>query len=148
MSANKLDNPKSVLHIRNAQLSDVQAICDLTNRVYTGTGMHGYSQGAVTGQINNFPAGQFVVTVNDKVVGYCATFIISSENALKPHTWAEVTGNGYASTHDPKGDWLYGMEVCVDPDYRGYRLGQRPVDDQRVQGVWQYGLRSLFAIEQ
>ena len=131
MSANKLDNPKSVLHIRNAQLSDVQAICDLTNRVYTGTGMHGYSQGAVTGQINNFPAGQFVVTVNDKVVGYCATFIISSENALKPHTWAEVTGNGYASTHDPKGDWLYGMEVCVDPDYRGYRLGQRLYNERK-----------------
>lgn len=131
MPDNKLENPKSVLRIRNAQLSDVADICDLTSRVYAGTGMHGYSQGAVTGQINNFPNGQFVITVNEKIVGYCATLIISSETALKPHTWAEVTGNGYASTHDPKGDWLYGMEVCVDPDYRGYRLGQRLYNERK-----------------
>ena len=111
--------------IRNAALSDVNAICNLSERVYAGTGMYGYSPGAVTGQINHFPQGQFVITVDEKVVGYCATFRISEDAVLKPHTWEEVTGNGYASRHNPNGEWLYGMEVSVDPDYRGYRLGQR-----------------------
>lgn len=126
-----LSNPKSQLHIRNAKLSDVTSICDLTSRTYVGTGMHGYTEGAVTGQINNFPAGQFVITVDEKVVGYCATFIISGKDALRPHTWAEITGNGYASRHNPKGDWLYGMEVCVDPEYRGYRLGNRLYNERK-----------------
>ena len=126
-----LSNPSSKLIVRNANLSDIAAITDLSSRVYAGTGMHGYSEGAITGQINNFPQGQFVILVDDKVVGYCATFRISEAIGLKPHTWAEITGNGYASRHDPKGDWLYGMEVCVDPEYRGYRLGQRLYNERK-----------------
>ena len=128
---NTLSNPKSQLHVRNATPEDIDAICDLTSRVYKGSGMHGYSEGMITGQINTFPQGQFVVLVNDKVVGYCATFIIAEKLALKPHTWTEITGNGYLSRHDPKGDWLYGMEVCVDPEYRGYRLGNRLYNERK-----------------
>ena len=127
----KLANQSSKLIIRNAKPSDVPAITRLSSRVYVGTGMYGYSEGAVMGQINNFPDGQFVILVDEKVVGYCATFRISEQIGLKPHTWAEITGNGYASRHDPNGDWLYGMEVCVDPEYRGYRLGQRLYNERK-----------------
>jgi len=126
-----LSNPASKLIIRNAQLSDVPAIAQLSSRVYAGTGMHGYTEGPLTGQINNFPQGQFVILVDDKIVGYCATFRISEAIGLQAHTWTEITGNGYASRHDPQGDWLYGMEVCVDPDYRGYRLGQRLYNERK-----------------
>ena len=129
--SNTLSNQSSKLSIRNAELGDIPAINDLTTRAYKGTGMHGYSEGALTGQINNFPAGQFVILVDDRVVGYCATFRIKESIGLKPHSWAEITGNGYASRHDPAGDWLYGMEVCVDPDYRGYRLGQRLYNERK-----------------
>ena len=128
---NGLANPKSQLHVRNATLDDVKAICELTSKVYAGTGMYGYPEGAITGQINTFKDGQFVITVDDKVVGYCATFLIKERLAKKLHTWTEITGNGYASRHDPHGDWLYGMEVCVDPDYRGYRLGQRLYNERK-----------------
>ena len=126
--ANSLDG---VLRIRNATLADVPAICRLSDRVYADAGMRGYSEGAVTGQINIFPEGQFVITTGDQIVGYCATFRTSGDIALKPHTWVEITGNGYASRHDPRGNWLYGMEVCVDPDYRGYRLGQRLYNERK-----------------
>jgi predicted amidohydrolase/GNAT superfamily N-acetyltransferase len=129
--ANRLSNIRSQLLVRQAQLADVPAIVELTVRAYAGTGMNGYSPGAITGQINNFPPGQFVVTVDDNVVGYCSTFKISGKLALKPHTWEEITGNGYASRHDITGDWLYGMEVCVDPEYRGYRIGQRLYNERK-----------------
>ena len=126
-----LSNLSSKLLVRNAKKEDIPGICELTKRVYAGTGMYGYSQGAVTGQLNNFPDGQFVVTTDNKIVGYCATFILSEKLALKSHTWAEITGNGYASRHDPDGQWLYGMEVCVDPDYQGYRIGQRLYNERK-----------------
>ncbi len=126
-----LKNPTSRLSVRNATLADVTAIADLTTRAYEGTGMRGYPEGLINGQINNFPDGQFVATMDDKVVGYCATFRIGGDIALKPHTWAEITGMGYASRHDPEGEWLYGMEVCVDPEYRGYRLGQRLYNERK-----------------
>ena len=126
-----LENPRSRLRVRNATRRDIPAIAALSARVYAGSGMQGYSEGLLTGQINNFPDGQFVAVVDDQVVGYCATFRVSEALGLQPHTWAEITGNGYASRHDPDGDWLYGMEVCVDPDYRGYRIGQRLYNERK-----------------
>ncbi len=130
-SSATLNNPKSRLTVRNATIKDVSAIAGLTSRVYANTGMQGHNEGALTGQINNFPAGQFVVLVDEKVVGFCSTFRIAERHALKAHTWVEITGNGYASRHDPDGDWLYGLEVCVDPDFRGYRLGQRLYNERK-----------------
>lgn len=129
--SSKLSNQSSKLSIRNARTSDVPEITRLSARAYAGSGFSAYSEGAITGQINNFPEGQFVVLLDEKVVGYCATFRISEEIGLKPHTWVEITGNGYASRHDPEGDWLYGMEVCVDPDFQGYRLGQRLYNERK-----------------
>jgi predicted amidohydrolase/ribosomal protein S18 acetylase RimI-like enzyme len=119
------NNPETQLQMRNARMEDIPQIVSLSNRAYAGTGMYGYAEPMLIGQLNHFPEGQFVVAAGDRIVGYCATLRVSEKACMKPHTWGEITGNGYASTHDPKGEWLYGMEVCVDPDFRGYRIGQR-----------------------
>ncbi|HQU62393.1 MAG TPA: hypothetical protein PKY85_04540, partial [Nitrosomonas sp.] len=97
----------------------------MVKRVYQGSDIPVYSEGALMGQINNFPGGQLVAVYDQDIVGYCASFRIAGKTALKPHTWVEITGNGYASRHNPDGEYLYGMEVCVDPVFRGYRIGQR-----------------------
>jgi predicted amidohydrolase/GNAT superfamily N-acetyltransferase len=76
-------------------------------------------------QQTHFPEGQFVVEYEGNIVGYCATFRIDEAVALAPHTWMQITGGGMGSRHKPDGDWLYGMEVVVHPDYRGMRIGQR-----------------------
>ncbi|NQV68844.1 MAG: carbon-nitrogen hydrolase [Pseudohongiella sp.] len=122
---NRLDNPKNRLTIRNAILADAAAVAVMTAKAYAGTGIMPYVEAMITGHINRFPQGQFVATVNDQVVGYCGTFRIAEKIALAKHTWGGISGNGYASRHDGNGDWLYGMELSVDKDYRGYRIGQR-----------------------
>ncbi|CAA0079315.1 Deaminated glutathione amidase [Zhongshania aliphaticivorans] len=114
-----------VLRVRNAALTDIPAIAALSKRVYTGTGIDPYSRAELRGQLNNFAEGKFVVTLEDDIVGYCATFRVSGDVCLKPHSWAAITANGYGTRHDPDGEWLYGMEVCVDSSVRGYRIGQR-----------------------
>lgn len=111
------------LHIRPASLADVDAIVDLTERAYPR--MPPYSPGMIRGQINAFPEGVWVAELDGRIVGYCATIRTSEKRALRPHTWSEITGSGYGSTHDPDGDYLYGYEVCVDPEVRRYRIGQR-----------------------
>lgn len=128
---NKLNDPKAHLTVRNATPADVDAIVDLSERVYAPLDMEAYPRSAIVGQINNFPQGQIVVMVGETLVGYCATFRISGKLALKPHTWAEITGNGFASRHDIKGDWLYGMEICIDNAYRGSRIGQRLYNERK-----------------
>lgn len=131
------------LSIRNATLRDVPALAALVARVYEGSNIPSYSEGALNGQINNFPIGQLVAVYDQEVVGYCASFRISGRIALKPHTWVEITGNGYASRHNPEGEFLYGMEVCVDQNFRGYRIGQR-LYNARKQLCQDLGLKGII----
>lgn len=114
------DNAKLVT--RQAVLDDVPALRALSFKVYSSVALTG---AMLRGQISSFPQGQFVIEYEGRIVGHCATFVIGGDICLEPHSWDEITGNGYASRHDPEGDYLYGMEVCVDPDYRGMRIGSR-----------------------
>ncbi|WP_424340339.1 GNAT family N-acetyltransferase [Henriciella sp.] len=133
-------NKASVI-VRNATLDDVPAIAALVVKVY-GRPADGYTPGMLRGQISSFPEGQFLVEYDGEVVGYAASFLIAEELALTPHDWIEITGNGYAARHDPEGNWLYGMEVCVDPEIRRTRIGQRLYnarqqlcEDWELQGI-------------
>lgn len=114
---------KAPLEVRNAKFDDIDEIIKLVDRVYTD--MPSYKKEMIRGQITHFQPGCFVAVLNGKIVAYSASLIISESKALSNHTWSEITAGGYASTHDPKGDYLYGYETCVDPSIRGHRIGQR-----------------------
>lgn len=114
------------LRVRNAEPKDVRAIMALVKAVYPEHLQ--YTQGMLRGQISTFPDGQFLVEYDGQVVGYAASFVIDEKTAMAQHSWEEITGGGYASRHDPNGDWLYGMEICVDPSHRRLRIGQRLYD--------------------
>lgn len=118
------------LFVRKARLDDAAAISALSARVY-GEKI-AFGEKTIRAQINNFPDGQFVAVLMGKVVGHCATFMIAEDLALRSHTWHEITGNGLAARHDPKGDYLYGMEVSVDPSCRRLRIGQRLYDARKA----------------
>lgn len=139
--------PKLV--IRNARIDDVDNIVELTRLVYGN--MPAYSRAQIIGQINAFPFGQFVAEFENAIVGYCATFRIDEKIALSKHTWGEITGGGYASRHSADGDFLYGMEVCVNKKCRGLRIGQRFYEerkrlcyDLRLKGIVFGGRIPLF----
>jgi predicted amidohydrolase/GNAT superfamily N-acetyltransferase len=123
MPDSTMPEAKAKLIVRHAQAADVAAIRRLYKKVYPK--LSPYKADQLRGQINNFPQGQFVATYEDQIVGYCATFRIAEAIAFAPHTWSQITGNGFAARHDVDGDWLYGMEVFVDPEFRGLRIGQR-----------------------
>ncbi|MHA6288571.1 GNAT family N-acetyltransferase [Maricaulis sp. CAU 1757] len=120
---------KPSLNVRNATLEDIAGIIALSIKVYTE--FDPYVESMIQGQIINFPEGQIVVEYDGEIIGYSASFIIDEEAALGPHSWNSITGNGYASRHNPKGEWLYGMEVFVDPDRRRLRIGQRLYNARR-----------------
>ena len=118
------------LVVRNAEAADVDAIVDLTRRVYPDEPP--YTAGMIRGHLTAFPEGQFVVEYEGAVVGYAATFIANERAALNQHSWMAITGGGYAARHDGNGDWLYGMEVMVDPERRRLRIGQRLYEARRA----------------
>ncbi|RZV36046.1 MAG: GNAT family N-acetyltransferase [Sphingomonadaceae bacterium] len=121
---------KARLEVRPTKLSDVRAIADLVRRVYDD--MPAYTHGEIRGQINNYREGCFVAKLDGKLVGYCASMRLSERVAFSDHSWDEVTGNGFGSRHNAKGDWLYGYEMCVDPKTRGTRIGRRLYEERRA----------------
>lgn len=119
----KSNEEKPKLVIRNAVVRDVPAIQKLSVKVYKEH--YQYSQAELRGQIRHFPEGQFVAEYNGKVIGYCASLIVHRQKAMRSHSWREITGNGYCSTHTRNGDFLYGVDIFVDPAYRRMRIGER-----------------------
>ncbi len=118
-----MKNRSERLYVRPATVTDVAEIQALYKRTYPEG--PGYTQAVLRGQINNFPEGVFVALFEEKVVGYCATIRLMSSLFEREHSWKGITGGGYGSTHDPQGEWLYGYEVFVDPDYRRLKIGER-----------------------
>jgi len=117
------------LEIRHATNEHIEGIIELGLSIYPT--QEPYAPDTLRGQIINFPQGQFIALYDGKIVGYCATIRVPEEKAMSKHSWNEITGGGFGSTHDPLGDWLYGVEVFVDKSYRGLKIGDRFYKERR-----------------
>lgn len=111
------------LEVRNATLKDIPQIQELSAKVYAKPRQ--YNKAQLRGQISHFPEGQFVAICHDKIIGYCSSLRISENLAMKKHSWREITGNGFCTTHKRDGDFLYGVDIFVDPAFRRMRIGDR-----------------------
>jgi predicted amidohydrolase/GNAT superfamily N-acetyltransferase len=90
-----------------------------------------------------FPEGQLVVLVDGKVVGSALSLIVDYKKATANHTYEKITGNYTFSTHDYDAEVLYGIDVFIDPNYRGLRLGRR-LYDARKELCEQLNLKSII----
>jgi predicted amidohydrolase/GNAT superfamily N-acetyltransferase len=91
-----------------------------------------WREGTIQKLISLFPDGQIAVTVNGKVVGCALAIIVDYEKFGDDHTYEQITGYYTFNTHNPKGDTLYGIEVFVNPEYRGRRLARRLYDARKA----------------
>jgi GNAT superfamily N-acetyltransferase len=72
-----------------------------------------------------FPEGQHVALDGERVVGQSSTFRCRAEQVFAPHKFYDIMAAGYFTNHDPLGEWLYGADMSVHPDYRGRRVASR-----------------------
>ena len=111
--------------IRNLQMEDYEQLSQSFTRVYNDGSDVFWTREQIKKLIDIFPEGQIVTVVDNQIVG-CALSLIVDYNLVKnDHTYAQVTGNETFSTHNPKGNILYGIEVFIHPKYRGLRLARR-----------------------
>lgn len=103
-----------------------------------------WSEKAIEKLIDIFPEGQICVLVDNKVVGTALSIIVDYERFDDDHNYLQITGNYTFSTHDPKGDVLYGIEIFIDPNYRGMRLARR-LYNARKELCEQLNLRAIIA---
>ena len=95
-----------------------------------------------------FPTGQFVALMDEdgreQVVGSASAFRTQFDFDAIQHTFLEAVAQGWLTNHDPEGDWLYGADMSVHPDYRGRRIGRRLYEARR-QLVFELNLRGEIA---
>src|SRR5215472_8084124 len=70
--------------------------------------------------IRRFPEGQFaVVTKGGRVVGCSTDFRTDFDFDHIQHRYIDAVDHNWLGNHDPAGDWLYGADIGVLPEYRG-----------------------------
>ncbi|GAA0428264.1 hypothetical protein GCM10008983_00660 [Lentibacillus halophilus] len=82
-------------------------------------------------QLARFPEGQRCVEYEGKIVGASGSLMVSRNDWDKDHTFDEICDEGYIRNHDPNGDYLYGIEVSVHPDYRNLKLGKTLYNERK-----------------
>jgi len=90
--------------------------------------------------IELFPDGQFVALDGDTVVGATTTLRLDFDFAHIDHTFADIIQGGWLTSHEPKGAWLYGADIGVDPRVRGRGIATA-LYAARQEAVWRLGLR-------
>jgi GNAT superfamily N-acetyltransferase len=112
------------VEIGNLNMDDYLDLKDSMLQAYKEWGAY-WKESQIQELLNIFPEGQICVRVNGKVVGTALSIIVDYDRFGDTHTFEEITGNYTFSTHDPKGDVLYGIEIYIHPEFRGMRLARR-----------------------
>lgn len=124
--------------LKSEDYPDLKEIMDL---IYPRLGA--WEKKAFEAQLNRFAEGQICIEDNGKVTAAAISVIIDYNKFGDKHTYKDITGNGYLTTHNKKGDTLYGVDIFVHPEYRDMRLGRR-LYDARKQLCERLNLRRII----
>jgi len=102
------------------QLEELQLVCYPTLAPMELMGQEQFAS-----QDRLFPEGQFVALDGDIVVGQGSGFFIDFDFEHPQHTFRDVCAEFYFTNHDPEGDYYYGADISVHPDWRGRGIGGR-----------------------
>jgi ribosomal protein S18 acetylase RimI-like enzyme len=72
-----------------------------------------------------FPAGHFAVLDDDRLVGFGAGIFLNFDFEHTQHSLEEIAGPGGYENHNPDGEYYYGTDISVHPDYRRRGIGRR-----------------------
>lgn len=136
-------NSEHRLQLRNLQPGDFDDIKRIMDMVYPGMG-GGWPKKKYLAMLKAFPEGQICIEDNGRAVAAAFAVVVDYDKFGDEHTYDEITGNAYLTTHDPNGDVLYGVDVFADPTYRNMRLGRR-LYEARKELCRSLNLRAIVA---
>lgn len=130
------------LELRNLRLSDYDEIKEIMDLVYPAE-LGAWSRAQFASMINRFPEGQLCVEDMGKVVSAALTIIIKFSKYGDNHSYQDIVGDGHLRNHDTDGDYLYGIDIFVHPEYRELRLGRR-LYEARKELCERLNLKGIF----
>lgn len=131
------------LQLRNLREDDYPQLKTLMDRVYDDIG-GSWEEHTIRKLVREFPDGQICLEDNGQIVGVALTLQVTYDRFSNPHKYDDLLTQRETILHEKEGDALYGMDVLIDPDYRGFRLGRR-LYDARKELCMQLNLKAILA---
>ncbi|PLR97482.1 GNAT family N-acetyltransferase [Bacillus sp. T33-2] len=78
----------------------------------------------LSNHVSLFPEGALCVEIDGRLCGSMTGLIVDFQDGGLEHTWSEITSDGYITNHNPNGNTLYIVDICISPGYRKLGLGQ------------------------
>lgn len=94
-------------------------------------GMKTWSREQLESQLSIFPEGQICIEYGGRVIASSSSLILDFALYSNWHNWKEVADGGFIRNHNPEGNTLYGIEIMVDPEFRGMKLARRLYDARK-----------------
>lgn len=133
MSEINLQDFENQIVIRQMQIADFDSLIQTQLNCFPG--MQAWKMKQIESQLEIFPEGQIVIEYEGKIVASSSSLILDINLYGRECSWKDFTDNGFIRNHDPNGDTLYGVEIMVDPEYRGMKLARRLYDMRKKLAI-------------
>ncbi|WP_447553511.1 GNAT family N-acetyltransferase [Vreelandella sp. EE22] len=131
------------LNLRNLTSDDYDQLKTLMDAVYHDIG-GAWPRHTIDKLIQAFPDGQIAIEDDGILVGVALTVQVDYDEFSNPHRYDDLIGHREVIRNDEEGDAMYGLDVLIHPDYRGYRLGRR-LYEARKELCRSHNLRAILA---
>ncbi|PYI53472.1 GNAT family N-acetyltransferase [Paenibacillus flagellatus] len=131
--------------VRSYTLDDYEALLDVQRESFPPPFPEElwWKREQIAAHVATYPEGAMVAVCDGEIVGSATSLLVTHTG--KPHTWEDVSDRGYIrGSHDPNGDSLYGIDLCVKPAYRSRGVAAA-LYDARKQLVVRSGLKRFLA---
>ena len=127
--------------LRQLKESDFESVVSLQLKCFPH--MKPWSKEQFSSQISIFPEGQVCLQHQDKIVASSCSLILDFSLYSEWHSWKEIADDGFIRNHTYEGNTLYGIEIMVDPDFRGFKLARR-LYESRKEIATKYNLMRII----
>lgn len=118
------------LKLRTLLPDDYEDCREIMNKVFARSG-GAWSRPQFDALLQTFPEGQICIEDRGQVIAVALAIIVDYELYGDRHTYYQITARATWTTHNSKGDTLYGVDVFVHPEHQNLRLGRRLYDARK-----------------
>jgi len=121
------------IQTRALRKKDYEEVVQLQLKCFPG--MKPWTREQFGSQLERFPEGQICIIYRDRIVASSSSLVLDFAMYGDFHSWKDISDAGYISNHNPEGNTLYGIEIMVDPEFRGMKLARRIYDARKKLAV-------------